>query len=161
MKTLKIVCMSILCVTMFACGNTEVEQAQPEEIEEIISDVQNELPDVKSSDVDIDLTQMSSTMVYSEVSNMMMDGSLYEGKTIRMTGRFSLYTNSDRTKYYPVVLVEDAMACCQQGIEFLLEDKEYPEGYPEMDDSITIVGTFQTYEEDGMIYFHLIDSIME
>ena len=38
--------------------------------------------------VDVDLTRLSSTMVYSEVYNMMNAPGDYIGKTIKMTGQF-------------------------------------------------------------------------
>lgn len=52
--------------------------------------------------------------------------------------------------------------CCAQGLEFVLAgDYTYPEDYPELGTEITVTGTFQTYEEDGYLYCHLIDARME
>ncbi len=62
----------------------------------------------------IDLTEMSSTVVYTEVYNMVTTPDDYVGKTIKVDG---LYTPSffDTTgDYYPYILVEAATACCQQ-----------------------------------------------
>lgn len=104
----------------------------------------------------IDLTVLSSTMVYSEVYNMMYSPHNYEGKTVKMNGLFVAYTNKDKSQYYPAVIIADATACCSQGLEFILEgNPAYPEGYPEVDTEITVVGTFETYEEDGYTYCRL------
>ena len=45
----------------------------------------------RKSDVDIDLTRYSATMLYAEVFNMMMEPERYEGKKIRMAGTFDMF----------------------------------------------------------------------
>jgi hypothetical protein len=53
----------------------------------------------------------------------------------------------------------DATACCSQGIEFeLTDDYVYPDDYPEDGGDICVVGTFDTYEEDGFTYCVLRDA---
>lgn len=105
---------------------------------------------------DIDLTQLSSTMVYSEVYNMMVTPEEYVGKIIKAKGVFVAFSSEDGSQYYPAVLVADATACCSQGIEFLLEgNPNYPDGYPELEEEIIVEGRFETYEEDGIIYCRL------
>ena len=39
--------------------------------------------------VDVDLTVLSSTMVYSEVYNMVLEAEGYVGKTVKMNGLFA------------------------------------------------------------------------
>ena len=47
-------------------------------------------------------------------------------------------------------------ACCAQGLEFALAGKPvYPDEYPELGAEITVVGTFEWYEEDGCRYYRL------
>lgn len=112
--------------------------------------------------VDVDLTKLSSTMVYSEVYNMMYTPENYIGKTVKMSGMFVAYTNQDQSQFYPAVIIADATACCSQGLEFVLEgNPAYPEGYPEMETEITVVGTFETCEEDGNIYCRLQNAKLE
>jgi len=45
----------------------------------------------ESEGVDLDLTALSSTIVYSEVYNMMVTPEKYIGKTVKMSGAFSSY----------------------------------------------------------------------
>ncbi len=117
---------------------------------------------VSNSGVDVDLTQLSSTMVYSEVFNMMCVPEDYIGKTVKMNGIFVVYANEDETQFYPACLILDATACCSQGIEFVLEgNPSYPEGYPEFEDEITVTGTFETYVEDGDTYCRLQNAKIE
>lgn len=110
-------------------------------------------PDVSSDGIDVDLTALSSTMVYSEVSNMMTSPEKYIGKTVKMKGPFSLYHDEDSGKYYFACIIQDATACCAQGIEFVLtEDYTYPDDYPDVNEEICVIGVFDTYQEDGYTY---------
>ena len=121
-----------------------------------------------SSDVDVDLTKLSSTILYSEVYAMMTAPEDYIGKTVRMKGQFALYQATDANgqpvpdQIYFACVIADATACCQQGMEFVLAgDAKYPDDYPELGTDITVVGEFQTYMEGEYQYCHLIDSTME
>lgn len=107
----------------------------------------------KLEKVDLDLTTMSSTMVYSEVFNMVTTPENYIGKTVKMRGTYMYYYDEKPDHYYFFCLISDAMACCSQGIEFsLTKDYRYPEDYPKPDDEITVVGVFDSYEEEGNTY---------
>ncbi len=132
--------------------NEEANYAPPSELDGELNDISRETND----EVDVDLTKLSSTMVYSEVYNMMYAPNNYVGKTIKMSGMFVIYTNQDGTQYYPAVIIADATACCSQGLEFVLEENpSYPDGYPEMGTDITVVGTFETYREEDKLYCRL------
>ncbi len=114
--------------------------------------------------VDVDLTNLSPTMVYSEVYNMMTAPEKYMGKRVRMKGYFSYlhgYTGGGE-KFYFSCVITDAAACCAQGLEFILEgDKKFPDDYPEKGEEITVVGIFDTYYEGKKQYCQLIDAVME
>ncbi len=103
--------------------------------------------------IDIDLTTMSSTMVYSRVYNMMVSPEGYIGKTIKMKGPFAIYYDEAADKYYFACIIQDATACCSQGIEFELgAEYSYPEDYPEEGEEICVVGVFDVYTEDQYRY---------
>lgn len=111
--------------------------------------------------VDVDLTTLSSTMVYSEVYNMMIMPEDYMGKTIKMNGIFSYMTDETTGNVYYACIIMDATACCSQGIEFeLAGDYTYPDDYPEIGGDITVTGTFDVYEEDGYKYCTLRNATM-
>ena len=106
-----------------------------------------------ADEIDVDLTVLSATMVYSEVYNMMSDPEKYVGKTVKMNGLFASYHDEAADKYYFACVIQDAMACCAQGIEFVLtDDYAYPDDYPEVNAQICVVGVFDTYEENGATY---------
>ena len=116
--------------------------------------------------VDVDLTVLSSTMVYSEVYNMLyFYPEDYYGKSVKMTGQFNVYQWVDESGVLqpdPVsyaCIISDAAACCAEGMEFVLEgDLTYPDDYPELGTEITVIGEFQSYEENGMTRYHLVNA---
>jgi len=112
--------------------------------------------------VDVDLTEMSPTMVYSEVYNMMMTPEDYVGKSVRMNGMYVSFYEEENDFRYFACIVKDATACCSQGIEFVLtEDYRYPEDYPEDGDDIVVTGVFDTYMEGSDMYCTLKDARLE
>lgn len=131
-------------------------QQSPEESEQLQS---------SADGVDVDLTVLSSTMVYSEVYNMLYnDPAHYLGKTVKAKGTFSLYQlvtdgvlQPDPVSY--ACIISDAAACCAEGMEFVLKDDlAYPDDYPELGAEITVIGEFQSYEENGMTWYHLVNA---
>ena len=52
-----------------------------------------------------------------------------------------------------------ATTSASQGLEFVLAgEHSYPADYPELGTEITVVGTFQTYEENRYMDCHLVDA---
>lgn len=111
-------------------------------------------------ETDIDLTQLNSSMVYAQVSDMINNSDNYLGKTVKAKGAFSYFQDSDGREFF-AVLISDATACCAQGIEFVLDgDYSYPDDYPADGTEITVVGKFNYYEENGYTYVQLTDAAM-
>lgn len=107
-------------------------------------------------EIDIDLTQMSSTMIYSEVSNMVSEPDDYLGKMIKMEGTFAMYHDDKSGTDYYACIIQDATACCAQGIEFeLSEEYKNPGSLMTEGDTITVLGTFDKYMEGDATYLTL------
>ena len=134
------------------------------------SDVSSEIVATSSIDypkydnIDIDLTTMNATMVYSEVNNMLSTPSSYVGKIVKMEGPFIPFDSTNPDYCYPAIVIRDATACCASGIEFLLYgvprcSKTGGNGYPLYNEEATIVGRFETYLEGTYMYVHLVDAI--
>ena len=147
---------------------TESEKASSDvesnkDIEDTISGVEN----IRDTDetVDYDLTQMSSDMVYATVYQMMVTPEEYEGKTFRIDGNFYATYYEATKKYYFYCIIQDATACCAQGMEFIWDDGShiYPDEYPEDNAEIVVEGTFETYREDGdeNLYCRLSDATLQ
>lgn len=114
--------------------------------------------------IDIDLTKLSSTLVYSEVYNMMNSPTEYKNKIVKVAGPFLPLDGDDPDYCYPAIYIADAAACCANGLEFLLYgvprcNKNGGNGYPELREEVTIVGRFNTYMEGRYMYTHLEDAI--
>ena len=114
---------------------------------------------VPQAGIDVDLTAMSGTMVYSEVYNMMCNPSDYIGKSVKMRGEFNIFNNDETGKTYYACIIKDATACCAQGVEFKARDKySFPKDYPQDGEDITVTGVFTTYMEGDTMYCTLKDS---
>lgn len=110
----------------------------------------------------VDLTKMSSTVCYAQVLDILSYPDNYLGKKITMSGWFGVYESPETGMIYFSCIIPDATQCCANGIEFLCKDeRKYPDDYPELGEDIRVVGTFETYEEDGLLYCRLKDAAME
>lgn len=118
-----------------------------------------------SVDVDYDLTDMNGDMVYAIVYQMMADPDTYIGKTFRIEGTYYAVYYEPTAKHYHYCIIQDALACCAQGMEFVWGDGShvYPDEYPEENAKIVVQGIFETYREDGddYLYCRLKDATME
>lgn len=145
---------AILCLALIsgltACGKND----QPPSDENVaVSD---------TGSIDIDLTSLSSTMVYSEVYNMIADPDAYIGKTVKMSGTYTVYYEENSGNRYFACIIQDAAACCSQGIEFTLTDNySYPDDYPEEGDTIIVTGVFSTYKEGEYTYCTLKNASLD
>ncbi len=181
-KTIVILFIALSLLTQSGCGTkaapasdvsaSPAETAQPSETVPSALPASTAVPSVapspaqtkdptsekKAADaIDVDLTQLSSTMVYSEVYAMVYEPEQYTGKTVKMHGLFA--TQEYNGKRFYACIVQDATACCAQGLEFeLAEALVYPDDYPEPGTEITVVGTFDSYKEeaDGNFYVYLV-----
>jgi hypothetical protein len=114
--------------------------------------------------IDIDLTTMNATMVYSQVSDMLSRPSTYLHKIVKVKGPFKPYESTNPDYCYPAIIVQDATACCGNGLEFLLYgiprcSMEGGNGYPILNEEATVVGRFETYLEGTSLFVHLVDAV--
>ncbi len=111
--------------------------------------------------VDVDLTSLSSTMVYSEVYNIVAGPDDYIGKVIKMKGALATYHDETTGKDYFACIIKDATACCSQGIEFIRSGSpSYPEDYPALGTEVVVTGVFDVYWEGDNKYCTLRDALM-
>ena len=119
----------------------------------------------KGNKIDVDLNNLNANVVYSQVYLMMTEPDKFIGKRIRMSGQFNVYAAQEGnpsgvTEYYAIIIA-DAQACCQQGIEFVWPGHTYPEGFPEVKSNASVTGIFEVYEENGKKYCRLIADSVE
>lgn len=118
-----------------------------------------------SNKIDVDLNNLNANVVYSQVFLMMTEPDKFIGKRIRMSGQFNVYAAEEGnpsgvTEYYAIIIA-DAQACCQQGIEFVWPGHTYPEGFPEVKSNASVTGIFEVYEENGKKYCRLVADSVE
>ncbi len=115
-----------------------------------------------NSKIDLDLTQMSATMIYSTIFEMLIMPEDYMEKNIKVMGWFETYQDPKTNELYYAVLVPDATACCQQGLEFIwLGDHKYPDDFPTPGADITVTGRYKIIETEGITYTYLEASNIE
>lgn len=121
--------------------------------EQFIKDVK---PEETYEVIDVDLTSMSSTLVYSEVYDMITNFHNYVGKVIKMNGIAEVWTDPNTNVTYRTCIIQDATACCAQGIEF-----ELTEGADQVKrgDAIVVIGVFDVYFEGEIPYCTLRNAI--
>lgn len=118
-----------------------------------------------SNKIDVDLNNLNANVVYAQVFQMMTEPDKFIGKRIRMSGQFNVYAAEEGnpsgvTEYYAIIIA-DAQACCQQGIEFVWPGHTYPDGFPEVKSNASVTGIFEVYEENGKKYCRLIADSVE
>ena len=118
-----------------------------------------------SNKIDVDLNNLNANVVYAQVFQMMTEPNKFIGKRIRMSGQFNVYAAQEGnpsgvTEYYAIIIA-DAQACCQQGIEFVWPGHTYPEGFPEVKSNASVTGIFEVYEENGKKYCRLVADTVE
>ena len=104
----------------------------------------------------LDISEMSTTMAYTQVYNMTNFPEAFTDKTIKMKG--VLATDEGNTSYFCGVV--DEAACCAAYMEFAWAGEHAKEDYPALGTIVTIEGKFSTYVENGNTYTKLIDATM-
>ncbi len=108
--------------------------------------------------MDFDLTKMNPNMVYATVFNLMLEPESYDGKIFRMKGNF-LKVNGPDGQYAYAVIVKDALACCQQGLEFKYD---FAGKEPAAEQIIEVTGAYTVTElEDGIMHNYVLADLVE
>ena len=136
-KTLFVLMLSLLVVLLVtSCGKKEASSGGEEK-----------------SAIDVDLSKMSGTAVYAEVYNMVTQPKTYKGKMVKMKGTVQTAKTGKNGKRLFACIIEDATACCAQGIEFeATKDYSYPDDYPKVGYYVTVQGKFDFYKEGPYTY---------
>ncbi|MCR5031624.1 MAG: hypothetical protein K6A92_02055 [Lachnospiraceae bacterium] len=109
--------------------------------------------------VDLDLTVMSATLVYAQVFNMVCDPASFQGQKIKMDGTLAIFYDEELDTNYYACIIQDATACCAQGIEFVpLADYVYPDDFPEDGAYVVVTGTMDLLEVEGEDYPLLVNA---
>ncbi|GEM_PF-6700760 len=127
----------LLCVLFSGCSKDSVKENGPK---------------------NIDMTKMSSTMIWASFFDIMSDVDSFAGARIKIRGNFMILQGPDGEDTYNVVIA-DATQCCYQGIGFVYE---FGGQLPEENAPITVTGSLFTETlESGVSYSYLKDCTIE
>ena len=151
MKKTLLIALCAACLLLNGCGKDAATVSSGAAPAKAIAE--NTAAPVSAAAAEIDLTSMSSTMVYSYVFNMVNAPNDFIGQWFRIRGNYD-EEYWDQTKLtYHYIVIADATACCAQGLEFVLTDINA--AYPQVGEEFEISGTFGTYTENGNLYIRI------
>ncbi len=156
MKKLLIICLCLASIiSLTGCGKSSNNTANTP----VVNDVPvNSAPEGEVK-ADIDLSELSVTMAYSQVCNILAEPDKYFGKTVKMKGQFKYDHIAETNSNYYFCLITDVTACCAQGMEFILKDGYvFPDDYPQSGSEICVIGVFDVYKEGEQYYCALLDA---
>ncbi len=106
--------------------------------------------------VDIDLSMLNYNIASAQIFNMLIETDSYLGKTVRIKGQFfSNYDEDNKVRHYSV-LIWDATACCQTGLQFIPRGNPvYPDDFPEEMADMEVTGILRMKLLNGMDYLYL------
>lgn len=90
-----------------------------------------------------DLTANDADMNYVIVAMIAEDPKSFEGVKIKLQGIATDLETTDTSGIDHYVLINDRQACCQQGLQYILEDKN--QKYPKDKEEITVEGVLDVY----------------
>lgn len=90
-----------------------------------------------------DLTANDADMNYVIVAMIAEDPKSFEGVKIKLQGIATDLETTDTSGIDHYVLINDRQACCQQGLQYILEDKNAK--YPKDKEEVTVEGVLDVY----------------
>ncbi len=149
----------VLSLAMVFCACSCADQEAPAADTVTAEEKAPEATETAVTAVDLDLSVMSGTVVYSQVYNMMYDPGPFLNKVIKVAGYYSTFEDTETGTVYHACVIPDATACCAQGLEFVRAGSHnWPEDYPEETTDIVVTGRLEMYVENGASYLHLVDA---
>ena len=119
----------------------ELSNSENESASENESTSENASPN--ASGQSYDLTANDADMNYVIVAMIAEDPKSFEGVKIKLQGIATDLETTDTSGIDHYVLINDRQACCQQGLQYILEDKNAK--YPRDKEEITVEGVLDVY----------------
>lgn len=93
-----------------------------------------------------DLTANDADMNYVIVAMIAEDPKSFEGVKIKLKGITTDLETTDTSGIDHYVLINDRQACCQQGLQYILEDEN--QKYPKDKEEVTVEGELAVYNSE-------------
>lgn len=145
-------------------GNTDVKSDAENKEQTKADNSQNQNSNVSYGTdlVEVDLAAISGDVVYAQVYDMMTRPEDYVGKVVKMKGNYTFYHEEETNIDYHACIIQDATACCAQGIEFEpVTGFTCEEDRPAENELITVTGVFDTYMDGEYEYCTLRNAVVE
>lgn len=102
--------------------------------------------------IDWDLSRLSTTMAFGQLTHMLMYPETYVGKTVRMKGVYRPAPDSEGNIAYHFIIIYDQAACCELGIEFATSSRSIVFPIPLPDAQIELTGVFDLCYDVGEVF---------
>lgn len=122
----------------------ELSASENESSSENESNSENESPN--PSGQSYDLTANDADMNYVIVAMIAEDPKSFEGVKIKLQGIATDLETTDTSGIDHYVLINDRQACCQQGLQYILEEKN--QKYPKDKEEITVEGVLDVFNSE-------------
>lgn len=99
-----------------------------------------------SQNYDYDLTANDADMNYVIVAMIAEDPKSFEGVRIKLKGVAMDMQTTDTSGMDHYVVINDRQACCQQGLQYVLEDKD--QKYAKDGEEVTVEGELTVFNSD-------------
>lgn len=123
--------------------NIDTNENSDENINPDTNDSADESENANESGQYYDLTGNDLDMNYVIVAMIAEDPKSFEGVKIKLQGISTDLETTDTSGIDHYVLINDRQACCQQGLQYILEDKN--QKYPKDKEEITVEGVLDVY----------------
>lgn len=123
--------------------NIDTNENSDENINPDTNDSADESENANESGQYYDLTGNDLDMNYVIVAMIAEDPKSFEGVKIKLQGISTDLETTDTSGIDHYVLINDRQACCQQGLQYILEDKNAK--YPKDKEEITVEGVLDVY----------------
>ena len=100
-------------------------------------------------ETDIDLTNLSQTVMQAEYQRILSNAESYVGQSIKLQGTYlPMIHDINNVSHYIIIIQGDD--CCQMGFEFKRSDDHiFPDDYPVRNSLIRLTGVLETYKAQG------------
>lgn len=126
--------------------NIDTNENSDENINPDTNDSADESENANESGQYYDLTGNDLDMNYVIVAMIAEDPKSFEGVKIKLQGISTDLETTDTSGIDHYVLINDRQACCQQGLQYILEDKN--QKYPKDKEEITVEGELAVYNSE-------------
>ncbi len=152
-KSIFIFSLLVFILLLSACGGDKSKVVKS-------SDIDNNTETTDTEKVDYDIDGSNYTVASAKINDIISNFDSNKGKIIKIKGSFTVQETPQKNYY--ACLINDKTACCSQGLEFTLKDKnlKYPDDYPEANAEITVQGKLSSYVEGDTTYYELIDAVI-